>query len=180
MNHFLPKHIVRDIFWRAIQQAVKRCLGIYNQNLQGLTLVEVMIVIVIIGILSSIAIPNYFSSKEKARMAATISEIKMLEKLIVGYNIDHKSYPETLDDIGMKTLKDPWGNSYQYLKIEGRTKPGVGKFRKDRNLVPVNSDFDLYSKGKDGKSQTPFTAKASRDDIVRANNGRYIGAVSGY
>ena len=52
--------------------------------------------------------------------------------------------------------------------------------RKDHKMVPVNSDFDLYSKGRDGKSQTPFTSKASRDDIVRANNGRYIGLVSGY
>ena len=148
--------------------------------MQGLTLVEVMIVIVIIGILSSIAIPNYFSSKEKARMAATISEIKIMEKLIIGYQIDNESYPETLDDIGMATLKDPWGNPYQYLKIEGSENNGVGKMRKDHHMVPVNSDFDLYSNGKDGNSETPFTAKASRDDIVRANNGRYIGPVSGY
>ena len=143
-------------------------------------MIEVMIVIVIIGILSSIAIPTYFSSKEKAKMAASISEIKILEKMIQAYNIDHDSYPETLEDLGMKTPKDPWGNPYQYLKIEGREKKGVGKMRKDHNMVPVNSDFDLYSKGKDGKSQTPFTSKASRDDIVRANNGRYIGLVSDY
>jgi general secretion pathway protein G len=145
-----------------------------------MTLVEVMIVIVIIGILSSIAIPNYFSSKEKARLAATISEIKILEKMIIGYNIDHESYPETLDGIGMQSLKDPWGDPYQYLKIEGSKNAGVGKMRKDHHMVPVNSDFDLYSNGKDGQSQTPFTAKASRDDIVRANNGRYVGLVSDY
>jgi len=145
-----------------------------------MTLIEVMIVIVIIGILSSIAIPTYFSSKEKAKMAATISEIKILEKMIQAYNIDHDSYPETLDDLGRKTPKDSWGNPYQYFKIEGRKKKGVGKMRKDHNMVPVNSDFDLYSKGRDGKSQTPFTAKASRDDIVRANNGHYIGLVSDY
>ena len=180
MNRFLTKHSVRDILFGVFQQTGKRCFGIYNQKVQGLTLVELMIVIVIIGILSSIAIPTYLSSKEKARMAATISEIKILEKLIIGYNIDHGSYPETLDDIGIKTLKDPWGNPYQYLRIEGSKKKGVGKMRKDHNLVPVNSDFDLYSKGKDGKSKTSFTAKASRDDIVRANNGRYIGPVSGY
>jgi len=143
-------------------------------------LIEVMIVIVIIGILSSIAIPTYFSSKEKAKMAATISEIKILEKMIRAYNIDHDSYPETLEDLGIKTPQDPWGNPYQYLKIEGSNKDGVGKMRKDHNMVPVNSDFDLYSKGKDGKSQTPFTSKVSRDDIVRANNGRYIGLVSDY
>ena len=46
---------------------------------------------------------------------------------------------------------------------------------KDRFLVPINSDFDLYSMGKDGKSQMPLTAKDSRDDIIRANDGAYIG-----
>ena len=53
-----------------------------------------------------------------------------------------------------------------------------GKLRKDRFLVPVNSDYDLYSKGQDRKSSTPFTAKASQDDIVRANDGAYVGLAS--
>jgi general secretion pathway protein G len=52
--------------------------------------------------------------------------------------------------------------------------------RKDHLLAPVNADFDLYSMGKDGQSMVPFTAKASRDDIVRANNGGYVGLVSDY
>jgi general secretion pathway protein G len=145
-----------------------------------MTLIEVLIVVVIIGILSSIAIPSYFSSREKAKIAATISEIKILEKMIEVYNIDHYGYPESLDELGRRIPVDPWGNPYQYLKIEGSKKKGVGKMRKDHNMVPVNSDFDLYSKGGDGKSQSPFTSKASRDDIVRANNGRYIGLVSEY
>lgn len=55
-----------------------------------------------------------------------------------------------------------------------------GHLRKDHALVPVNTDFDLYSKGKDGKSQSPFTAKASKDDIVRANNGGFFGLVANY
>jgi general secretion pathway protein G len=148
--------------------------------LQGLTLVELMIVIVIIGILSSIAVPAYFNSKEKARIAATIAEIKILEKMIQGYNTDYGAYPENLNDLGRKEPKDPWGNPYQYYKIEGQTQKGVGKMRKDRNMVPINSDFDLYSKGRDGQSKTPFKAKASHDDIVRANNGRFIGLVSNY
>ena len=145
-----------------------------------MTLIELLIIIVIIGVLSSIAIPTYFSSKEKAKMAATISEIKILEQMIQGYNIDHGGYPENLDELGRKTPKDPWGQPYQYLRIEGSAKKGVGKMRKDHNMVPVNSDYDLYSKGRDGKSQSPFTSKASRDDIVRANNGRFIGLVSDY
>ena len=64
--------------------------------MRGLTLIEVMIVVVIIGILSSIAIPTYFSSREKAKLAATIAEIKILEKMITAYNIDNESYPDTL------------------------------------------------------------------------------------
>jgi general secretion pathway protein G len=34
--------------------------------------------------------------------------------------------------------------------------------------------------GKDGKSQSPLTAKASRDDIIRANNGQYVGLAADY
>ena len=52
------------------------------------------------------------------------------------------------------------------------------KRRKDRFLVPLNKEYDLYSMGKDGKSQPPLTAKESYDDIVRANNGIYIGQAS--
>ncbi len=52
--------------------------------------------------------------------------------------------------------------------------------RKDRFLVPINTDFDLYSMGRDGKSTPPLTAAASRDDIIRANGGAYIGPAKGY
>ena len=52
--------------------------------------------------------------------------------------------------------------------------------RKDHNLVPLNTDFDLYSMGPDGESASPLTAKASRDDIIRANNGSYIGTATNY
>ena len=180
MNLFFPQPNIRKSRNPAIRPLGKRCLGSCVQNPKGLTLIEVMIIGVIIGILSSIAIPTYYNSREKAKTAATVAEMKLVENMIQLYNVDYGSYPETLNDLGMKNLKDPWGNPYQYLKIEGREKKGVGKMRKDHKMVPVNTDFDLYSKGKDGKSQTPFTAKASRDDIVRANNGRYVGPVSDY
>lgn len=57
---------------------------------------------------------------------------------------------------------------------------GVGQARKDQFLVPLNSDYDLYSKGPDGKSSPPLTAKESRDDIIRANDGAYFGLASEY
>jgi general secretion pathway protein G len=45
-------------------------------------------------------------------------------------------------------------------------------------VVPINSDYDLYSMGKDGESVPPLTARASRDDVIRANDGAYIGLAS--
>ena len=52
--------------------------------------------------------------------------------------------------------------------------------RKDQNLVPINSDYDLYSLGEDGDSKAPLTARASHDDIIRANNGNFIGLGEDY
>ncbi|MEE8148540.1 MAG: hypothetical protein V3T24_13110, partial [Longimicrobiales bacterium] len=56
--------------------------------------------------------------------------------------------------------------------LGGGAPPGA---RKDKFLVPINSDFDLYSLGSDGKSTPPLGAKASKDDIIRANDGSYMG-----
>ncbi len=70
-----------------------------------------------------------------------------------------------------------WICKDRYTPVEGTNK---GSLRKDKFLVPVNTDFDLYSKGRDGKSVAPFTAGASRDDVVRANNGGYFGLVQYY
>ena len=58
--------------------------------------------------------------------------------------------------------------------------PGAGGLRKDGKLNPLNSDFDLFSLGKDGDSSGPLSAKASRDDIVRANDGAFIGLGEDY
>jgi general secretion pathway protein G len=60
------------------------------------------------------------------------------------------------------------------------TVKGNGKKRKDRNLVPLNSDYDLYSQGPDGNSVSPLTAAASQDDIIRANNGGFVGKAEDY
>jgi general secretion pathway protein G len=52
--------------------------------------------------------------------------------------------------------------------------------RKDGRLNPLNTDFDLFSTGKDGDTTGPLNARASRDDVVRANNGAFIGLGENY
>jgi general secretion pathway protein G len=66
------------------------------------------------------------------------------------------------------------------LRIAGADLKGKGDLRKDRFLVPLNSDYDLYSMVKDGASKGPLTAAESRDDILRANNGAFIGVAVDY
>jgi general secretion pathway protein G len=75
-------------------------------------------------------------------------------------------------------MLDPWGNPYQYLRIDEST--SKGEKRKDKFLNPVNSDYDLYSMGKDGATALPFTSARGRDDIVRANNGQFLGLAEEY
>ena len=143
----------------------------------GFTLIEVCVVVAIIGILAAIAIPSMFHYIQKARVARTIGELKSIETSLISYSLSNGGFPASLEPVGCAGMTDCWGNPYQYTRVAGNP---VGKLRKDRSMVPVNTDFDLYSTGRDGKSQTPFTAKASRDDVVRANNGGYFGSVRNY
>jgi general secretion pathway protein G len=162
-----------------------------------------MIVVAIVGVLTTIAVPTLVNYRNKATMALVISEIKMLEKEIKVYETENMRRPDDLSEIGLGIINDPWGNPYQYLRLpvddddgdddDDETEKAKGKKdkkdkkekgekelkpRKDHWRVPVNTDFDLYSMGPDGKSKAPFTAKDSRDDIVRANDGQFIGLAS--
>ncbi len=143
----------------------------------GFTLIELMIVVGIVGTLAAVAVPSYSNYVDRARRIRAIVEIKMIAKELLAHEIDTNTLPDDLSEIGLANFKDPWGNPYRYLPVAGAPK---GKLRKDHFMVPVNTDFDLYSMGPDGKSRAPFTAKASRDDIVRAQNGQYVGLASAY
>jgi general secretion pathway protein G len=142
----------------------------------GFTLIEMLIAMAIILTISAIAIPNLVAAIEDARIARAVSEVHMLEDEVTLYMAINEKYPDSLAAVGFGDLLDPWGHPYQYLNHA--TSKGKGQFRKDRFLVPLNSDYDLYSMGKDGKSVPPITAKASQDDIIRASNGSYVGLAS--
>ena len=146
-------------------------------------MIEVMIVVAITGVLASISIPNFIKYREKARIEVAITEMRFIEKDIMNFAAEFGDLPDDLSEIGVGNvlILDPWGRPYNYLRLQGGTTKGKkGKARKDHSLVPINSDFDLYSVGRNGKSTPALTSVWSQDDLVRANNGGYIGLVSNY
>ncbi len=106
-----------------------------------------------------------------------IGDVRAIASAIDDYYYQNGTYPASLAVVGMDDRLDPWGNPYVYGVIPSN---GKGAVRKDKNLVPINTDYVLYSKGADGSSVPPLTAKASHDDIVRANNGGFVGLASNY
>ena len=146
---------------------------------RGMTLVELILVITIAGILAVVANASYSRYMLKARNARAIADLAEVKLLIDKYRLNNNdALPSTLAAAGAGGRKDPWGRDYVYLKFSALT--NLGSVRKDRNLVPINSEFDLYSKGKDGQSVPPLTAAKSQDDVIIANNGDYIGLASDY
>ena len=120
----------------------------------GFTLLEVMVVIVILGVLASLVVPNLLGNKEKADQQKAITDIVALENSLDMYKLDNSVYPST--DQGLEALvskpsatpeprnyradgyirrlpNDPWGNEYQYLS------PGD------------NGTIDIFSLGADGQ-----------------------------
>lgn len=150
-----------------------------GRGTRGFTLIEMLAVMVMIGVLAGIVTPRLENVLETVKVTRAIADISVVQLDVLAYEATYDSLPPDLATIGRGGMLDPWGNPYQYLAFEGNDKNPKGA-RKDRSLHPLNSDFDLYSMGADGSSAAPITAKASQDDIIRANDGGYIGLARNY
>jgi general secretion pathway protein G len=121
---------------------------------RGFTLIEIMVVVIIIGLLAAVIVPQVISKVDEAKVAKAKSDIQALETALTMFRLDNSKYPTTEE--GLQSLvtqpndptirhwrpggylqrisKDPWGFDYQY------TYPGQhGK------------EYDLYSLGADGQ-----------------------------
>jgi general secretion pathway protein G len=143
----------------------------------GFTIIELLTVMLIIGLLASIAGPALKLTMDKARVARAIGDIEAVTHDLAVYETADQPLPATLSSIGRGALLDPWGRPYTYVTWVGAPPAAA---RKDRFGVVLNSRYDLYSSGKDGSSAIQLDAGVSLDDIVRASDGSYIGLGATY
>ncbi len=108
----------------------------------GFTLVEILLVVVIIGMLATIAAINVPKFLGQGREGKVKADLNSMAAAVEAYNMVEGKYPASLaaltegNDPYLKTLpKDPWGNDYQYNTPSSH--PG--------------HRFDIYSQGEGGK-----------------------------
>ena len=122
-----------------------------SRRTRGFTLIEIMMVVVIIGILAALIIPNVVGRDDQARVTAAKSDLNGIANALNMYKLDNFHYPST--DQGLEALvsqpsgfpeaknwnpngylkkapSDPWGTPYVYIS--------------------TNDGFELYSLGSDG------------------------------
>jgi general secretion pathway protein G len=122
---------------------------------RGFTLIEIMVVVVIIGLLAAVIVPQVVNKVDEARVTRTHADIAALESALTIFRLDNSKYPTT--DQGLQALvaqptdpsirnwrpggyltkrvgKDPWGNDYVYVY------PGTH-----------GGEYDLYSLGADNQ-----------------------------
>jgi general secretion pathway protein G len=146
----------------------------------GFTLLELLIAAALLGVLTAIALPSYSHVLERRKVQQAVRDLSRIALMIERFHTTHFRLPDTLLDLGASLHKDPWGADYQYLNFSADDAKVKGKIRKDHNLHPLNTQMDLYSVGPDGASVAPLTAKASRDDIIWARDGGFIGVATDF
>ncbi len=147
---------------------------------RGFTLIELLLVVAVFALLAAVAMPAYSAYRIRIQNSQAIASIATIAAEIERYRSNSAgALPNTLGHLPVPVPKDPWGRDYVYTPLEGvAANPGIARW--DKNLKPLNSDFDLYSAGADGATKRKITDKDSHDDIIRANGGSYIGLAEDY
>ncbi|MBZ0151224.1 MAG: type II secretion system GspH family protein [Planctomycetes bacterium] len=241
---------------------------------RGFTLLELLIVVAILAIVTSIGVPQYVAALRTARIGKAKHELVIMAEAIDAYaDTNNGHLPMTLYQVGFGGRRDPWGIPYCYLNykdgcgdglewaiaagivdpaaIKGSPATGEGEAvshgsmfgrrrpqdlvraltgltaeaeqtvadvvaaltrkptqteveslarvltespnltfyagvpteptrRRDRYMFPLNTDYDLFSLGPDGRTAASLGETVGQDDVIRANNGGYYGTAAEY
>jgi general secretion pathway protein G len=143
---------------------------------RAFSLIETLVVCALISTLASIAAGIYVSALHVARVTRAIGDLRAIALDVQQFHLDHQRYPTTLTEARPIVPNDPWGRPYIYTDLS--QKGSRGRARKDGRLNPINSDFDIYSMGADGRTATPLGTPMSKDDVIRARDGAFLGLAS--
>ena len=128
----------------------------------GFTLIEVMVVIVILGVLAALIVPNVMGRGEKAKVDTTVITLKGVAGALDQYKLDNQKYP-SMQDGGLDALVNQPASAKNWLP-GGYVKGGYPKDSWDNDIQYVipgseGRPFDLYSFGADGKVYTQLTSE---------------------
>jgi len=142
----------------------------------GFTLTETLIATAILAVGADAIVGGISGQLERMRVVRAKQEIRQIESAIEGYRSRHRELPASLTDLGSAVPLDPWGHSYEYVNFD--TSGTVGQRNYDG--LPINSEYDLYSLGPDGRTDADLWSETARDDIVRARDGSFVGLATDF
>lgn len=154
--------------------------GNNRKHSRGFTIAEFVITAMLATLLLTMMIPATLTMIDEAKDRKVVDDLQQMEDRIDAFHKANARYPLSLVEIYSSMPVDPWGNAYQYLDIADAANIHRIKARMNKKEKYINDDYDLYSMGPDGRSEPPLTAESSRDDIIRANNGHFLGSVPDY
>jgi general secretion pathway protein G len=129
----------------------------------GFTLIEIMVVVIIIGLLAAVVVPQFLGRVDDARVAKAKQDIQAMEAALTLYKLDNFRYPSTEQGLSalvqkpadpdirnwkeggyLKRLnKDPWGHDYQYAYPGAQGEVDVFTFGRDGQAGGEGPDADI-------------------------------------
>lgn len=126
----------------------------------GFSLIELLVVLVILGLIAGLVIPNVIGQTEKAKVKAAAATIQRLAMGVDAYYLDNGQVPERLSDLVnepggvsnwtgpyVKTsiLKDPWGEEYRYRYPGEHGEFDIVSYGPDKQMGGEGRNADITS-----------------------------------